>query len=940
MQAHSLLHLLLHLLARCKKTCWPAAALLLTVALTGPVAHAADAPAALLTKAQQALKQQDPRSAKIHLKNLLKKQPSNVDARTLLGTLYFFEKDYAGAAKELKIAIRLGSENPDLLLMLSRAYLEQGEVDDILEQITIPKGASDKFAASVISVRGQAFGMKGDGEQAQSLFEEAHALDPEAADPIAGLAQIMLAQKRFDEALELAGQAIELQHNNQQAWLVKAEALRNQQQFKPAAEAYDKVLEQDPAHLGALVGRATLAIRDGDFAAAEKGVDQALEASPNYLPARYLKALLAYQQQDLDGAAAILQTILLYRSEHLPSQLLLGTILYKQQHFEQAKEYLSSYTQRVPQQLNAKKLLAALLIKTGDAKAAIGLLTPFIDESSTDAQLLSLAGTAHVRSGDTDKGEELLARAAKLAPDAAAIHTQLALSQLAGGNADAAVGQLETAAGLGMPQADFLLVLTYIQQKQHDKAVQAAQALVEKMPDNPSPYNLLGAALAGRGDLEAATKAFTKALAISPDKTAARFNLAKMELRNGQRQQAITRLDEILAEHPDHLGSATTRAGLALQDGDQTLAGKLLTQAWESDRESLKAGLVLARYYQQTKQPVDALRVARELSSTHPKSPQAKRALANALSANGDQRGAAQAYRAVLQELPESLPDRFKLALIQLQTKHYQKAARNLQQVLDHAPDNHPAMAAMASAQIQLKHFSEATALAKSLQQQLPDAAIGYRLEGDVIATIGNPLDAVAAYQQAVDRNPSQQNYQRLSAVLSKGPAADMNKVLMAWLAQHPSDTRPALRLAADAERHGNPQAALKYYQQVIKHHPKHPSALNNAAWLLMQSRDPKAVDLATRAYQAAPDNLNISDTYGMVLIHMGEPDKGLEILQKTASKAPHKPEFSYHVALGLYQVGRHQDAMKRLQRLLSKGAVFTEREAAEETLKSWQGDT
>ena len=457
------------------------------------------------------------------------------------------------------------------------------------------------------------------------------------------------------------------------------------------------------------------------------------------------------------------------------------------------------------------------------------------------------------------------------------------------------------------------------------------------MPDNPSSYNLLGAALAGKGDLDGATTAFTKAMEIAPEKTAARFNLAKMELRTDQRQQAITHLDAILADHPEHLGSATTRAGLALQDGDQALAGSILSQAYERDRESLKAGLVLTRYYQQTKRPVDALRIARELSSAHPKSPPAKRALASALKLNGDLRGAAQAYRAVLSQEPDSLPDRFQLALVQLQTKRYQKAANNLQQVLEQQPNNHAAMAALATAQIQLKHFSEANALAEQLQQQLPDAAIGYRLAGDSAAIIGDPQDAKVLYQQAIVRNPSQQNYQRLASVLLKTTSADTNQVLSAWLEKYPSDTRPALRLAAEAERSGDADAALKYYRQVIRYHPKHTSALNNAAWLLMQANDQAAMELAKRAYETAPDNLNVADTYGMVLINMGQPDKGLTILQKTASTAPHKAEFSYHVALGLYQVGRQKDAAKRLQRLLNKGQVFSERTAAEQTLDAWR---
>ena len=54
----------------------------------------------LLDEARQALRDNDVRTASIHLKNLLKKSPSNADARTLQGQMRFAQRDYPGPAKE------------------------------------------------------------------------------------------------------------------------------------------------------------------------------------------------------------------------------------------------------------------------------------------------------------------------------------------------------------------------------------------------------------------------------------------------------------------------------------------------------------------------------------------------------------------------------------------------------------------------------------------------------------------------------------------------------------------------------------------------------------------------------------------------------------------------------------------------------------------------
>jgi putative PEP-CTERM system TPR-repeat lipoprotein len=909
--------------------------LLLSLATSGITLAEGSTP--ILQQAKQALAKKDPRTAKIHLRNLLKKTPSNVAARTLLGSIYYAEKNYGGAAKELQIAIRLGAEDPNTLLLLAQSLLKQGNLEEVIDKIQVPDGASRPFAARVLAVRAQALVMSGKPEKAEAMFHEALELDPQAIDAITGLARFELTRKHLEPALKQAEQAIAIDPDDLQAWLIRAEAQQGLGRVAEARQAYERSLELAPDHPSALIGLATLDLQDGDVEAAKKRIDRTVEVAPHRIAGHYLQALMAYQEQDYDRAADILGNILMGTREHLPSQLLLGTIRYRQGQLEQARDRLSLFVTRVPGNPNARKLLAATLMKLRQADKAIEILTPIADASPDDPQILALLGSAHVQNGDTERGTELLSRAAELAPEAPAIRTQLALTQLASGNTEAAIIELQTAADLGMSQADFLLVITHIRQKEYDQAIATSKKLIEKMSDNPAPYNLLGAALAGKGDDEGARKAFAQALAMNPDATASRFNVARMDLRAGQREEAITNLDIILAKHPGHLGSATTRAGLAIQDGEQDQAQALLVAAYESHRDSVRAGLVLSRFYLQTKKPLDALRITREVSNKHGDNAAVQRVLGMALAATGDQQGARDAFRKVVAANPDSIADRQRLAITELGTGKLRSAEKNLRPVVAAKPDNLQLTATLAALHIQLKHYTDAMTLATRLQQEAPDSAIGYRLVGDIIAATGDPKDAVPLYRQAIAKNPSADNYRRLYYLQAASDPLNATATAKEWLELAPKDPAPALILAGEAERRKDSDTALRYYQKVISNHPDQVIALNNAAWLLMKIDGETALKYAKRASELAPDNNSISDTYGMILLQQSRPEKALIMLQRAAAKDLKRSEFGYHAALALYALGRRDDAITRLGYVLRKNQDFGERAEAEQTLKTWE---
>lgn len=902
-----------------------------------PIGYAADE-VPLLRQAQQALAKNDTNTAKIHLRNLLKKEPSKAEARALLGAIYYAERNYAGAAKELKIAIRLGTEDPNTLLLLANAYLQQGKQEAIIEQIKVPKGASNTYKARVLAVRAQALAMSGRLEEGLALLDEALETAPDSPEALSAMARLQFAHGEPERALELSTRAADLDAGLPQAWLIKAEVLRSMHRFPEALETYEKALEVSSDWPQALLGRATVKLYDGDLDAARKDIDRVLKLVPGAIPARYLNALLTYQEGDLERAASMLEDILLSVQEHLRSQLLLGTIRYRQDQLEQARDRLSLFVSRRPEHVNARQLLAATYMKLKQPDEAVDTLAPLVEAGEPPAEILALLGSAYFQTGDIERGASLLARAAEQAPDVAGIRTQLALTQLAEGDTAGAIAELEAAADLGLSQADFLLVMTYLRSEDYDKALAVATELAKKMPDNPAPQNLIGAALSAKGDNQGARDAFARALAIAPESSAARFNLARMQIIAGQREQAIANLDRVLASNPAHLSSATARAGLAAQDGDIERAEAILVAAYEGNRESIDAALALGRFYLETRRPADALRVARQASNLKADDVRVQRTLGLAYIGTGDKRGALQAVRKVVTALPDSVDDRFRLGLLQLDLGKISDAESNLALVYDQRPDDKRVMIALAIAKIGLKQYTEARELVQKLQQAFPDEEAGYRLAGDIAVAVGDPSDAVALYRTALDKAPSNHAYRRLFLLQRKlTKTADSLRTAEQWLAFDPALPMPSLILANDAERRGDKDAALVHYRRIIEQHPEHATALNNAAWILMTRGDAGAFDLAKRAYDAKPNEPNIVDTYAMVLLKNGEPEKALLLFRKLVDARPSNLDFAYHLALAEDANGWHERALRRVQKVLDSGTDFGERASAEAAHAAWK---
>ena len=118
------------------------------------------------------------------------------------------------------------------------------------------------------------------------------------------------------------------------------------------------------------------------------------------------------------------------------------------------------------------------------------------------------------------------------------------------------------------------------------------------------------------------------------------------------------------------------------------------------------------------------------------------------------------------------------------------------------------------------------------------------------------------------------------------------------------------------------------------------PVMLNNFAWLLHEKGDARAVDLARRAYTAAPGIAEVADTYGWILVEGGKTAEGVKVLQEALAKAPTNPDVQYHLAAAYAKTGSAAEGFRARARIAEGEGPFASRSAAEGLLRSLTAST
>jgi len=872
-----------------------------------------------IEKAKEYIADNEPRAGIIELKNALQKNPKSIDARLTLGNLYLAMGDSAAAEKELERAKKLNAEKSTWILPLTTSHLLQGKFRDVLKETEDLQGLSDELQSELLVVRGDALLRVRQLDDALKTFERARQLQPAAASPQVGLVMVQLANNEQEKAKAALDNLLKTFPDNNKALTIRGELLARSKDTEGALKDFTAALKIEQNNIPALFGRASIHLGSGNWKLAKPDIEQLDTIVPGHPRQNHLKAVLAFLQKDYSQAERHLQDVLKVQPDNRQSQQLMGVVSFAQKKYQTANEYLTKVNTANPNHLPTIKLLATIRNNLNKTLDTIALLEPAVKANPGDAQLKAMLGSAYMKARRFSEGSKMMGEAIKIEPNLAAYRTQLAMGLLAQGKTSDAIEELQSTVDMGKDfmQADVLLVLTHLKNKDPEKALKISSSLEKKQPNNPVGFNLSGLAHAIAKNYSAAEASYRRALEIDKNFTTGYINLARLESQQGHLEKARQHYESGLKITPENTSLLIGLAELANEEGDKEKMHALLARAMEGTPSSPQPAIIATRTYLQEGKILNALNVSGEASRKFPDNPAVLELYGRTLLMS-DKPGSAVSTFQRLVELSEQLNTLSYLAMAQTAAKQPSQATATYKKILKLQPEHIPAHVALIKFDVDTGKFSEALAASKRLQQAHPNSSAGFQLEGMTFAVQKQHKQAITGFTKAMELNPNG----KLAVQLARQyfQANDIpggEKVLNTWIAKEPKDIPAHLALGMSLQSTKKNKEALEIYEKILSIDDKNLIALNNLAWLYSLKGDQRALKLGKKAYSLATKAPAIVDTYGWILVQSGDLDEGARILKEAVDMAPKHQEIIYHLGFAQAKQGEKDDARITLQKVI-----------------------
>ncbi|HEV2113514.1 MAG TPA: tetratricopeptide repeat protein [Terriglobales bacterium] len=426
--------------------------------------------------------------------------PASVEDHLLLGRLYRINNDLLRAEGEFKIAVKLQPDSEEAITSLAYLYGEEGDSKRAVQ--TLESVPDAERSARLYGVLGYTYEQAKDYKKAIDAYRRSVDLDHDNLDSIRGLAQNLLNDGQTDGALEQFKTVAESDPQDPQAALRIAEIYRQQGKFDEALDSLKKAqaLVQDSLEIPynmALVYEAqgryddAVSLLQGLLKRSEK-TDGNYTASEKNNRGVFLERLgSVYREQNKDqlAIATYRQLIALGgdQSERGYEQIVETYRAAKQ--WGQALSTAQEAAQKLPDSREMKMNLAQQLADNDQGPAAVAQVKALLQNKPSDREVyLTLA------------------------------QIETSLKQFKDAEDSAAQAEKLSAKPEEKSYATFVAGSVYEREKKYDLAEQKFKAVLADDARNAPVLNYLGYMLADRGlRLEEALGYIKKAVAQEPE---------------------------------------------------------------------------------------------------------------------------------------------------------------------------------------------------------------------------------------------------------------------------------------------------------------------------------------------------------------------------------------------------------------------------------------
>ncbi|WP_076417755.1 XrtA/PEP-CTERM system TPR-repeat protein PrsT [Colwellia sp. UCD-KL20] len=815
----------------------------------------------------------------IELKNAVKLEPKNGEARFLLGEAYLSQGFGVGAVKELQKAYDFKYDENKLIPLLARAYLLTTADEDLLDLDQHTANLIDDTKVHYLAYKTLAAIRTNNMELASESVESANKLLPNNTYTLLANAYLEMAENKLELAKGHVNKALAISPTQVDSLLLSGQISTALGEHKEATESYLEYAKLQPKSNVIVLFLAQSLLKEEKFLEAERYADSIISAAPNQPFANYVKAMSQFELKNYQKAKEYAETALKSQFNQGPLKLIAGVSAYFLGNYEQSHYHLESVVKYLVPEHPARKMFAVSQLQLGMVEDIPQTLEGFHSTTPEDEKFLSSLSYQLAELGAFDNAKAVAKKALNSAPEGAEQNMRDGILKLML-NDPSGMQNLKDAVAL---QPDFLgaeLALAYaaIQSKDYEQAITISEKWKEKYPEKPGGYNVLAAVYLKQGAIEKAKEELDKSLAIQ-NSVFALLELTNLAIIAKDVDEAKRLSGIAIDSFPENVN--ILRQYYSVFNNEE--AFDKIKDLYKSDEKNQTVGMLYTELLIKAKKFNEAINVIDKYETTV-KTPKKLWQL-KVLSHSGLNN--VHKSQTVLEDWIKTNPYHIEpvvmLADYFARSNNIENAINLIEKALrgQHADNN---MLKMGKMQLLLdnKDVREAKAYYQELKKKGIKPEITYGIEGRIALLSEDYANATLLLSKFYDAFPSSKN-----AILLAGAYQghrENNKaitLLEKHLAKNDSDNAVRAILASIYVT-VDPNKAIASYKKILQQYPSNVMVLNNVAWLTMeQGNFEEALTYSEEAYKLAPEFVNVIDTQAMILLKMDKKSEALSLLVK-----------------------------------------------------------
>lgn len=436
----------------------------------------------ILTKAKGAVLSHDFSTAARLYKMLLNEDPSNVEYLKQLGSIYVQNHEDEKAIPYYQQIITFYPHYIEAMTSLGAIYRRLKRYDESIEilQRAVDEG---RDSATVYYNLGFTYKEMGNFKDAIDAFEFVIHENPDDVLAYNHLGSIYFAQKNYEKSINSYKRGLQIDQNHPILNYNLARVYEASKDIPDAIRCYQAALKTRPGWLDAIRDFSNLLINCQKNKDAQNLVQQSIKLHPTDTDLLCLLGKIYLNQYDYDSAEKTFKKADSYKQNDVKILSGLAEALEKGEKVDKALDTVLSALEIEPENKDIRKQYVHTLLTAQDYDTALSNIKALNEETNErDPQVLDLYGQYYICKDEEEQAKKYYDKIQRINHN----------------------------------YKDYILSAAnrFSQIKKYESAEKYANEFIQKQPQNPEGYNVLGKIFENKGDLQKAIDSYNKSLSL------------------------------------------------------------------------------------------------------------------------------------------------------------------------------------------------------------------------------------------------------------------------------------------------------------------------------------------------------------------------------------------------------------------------------------------